>query len=69
MRKMVFAKLPNSQWLKIIEILEAVYEASTQNELLFYIANDKDLTKYVVNKSDRKKIKKEMRNNNKNIMV
>ena len=48
--------------LKIIELLEAVYEASTQNELLFYIANDKDLTKYVVNKSDRKKIKKEMHN-------
>ena len=48
--------------LKIIEILETVYEASTQNELLFYIANDKDLTKYVVNRSDRKKIKKEMNN-------
>ena len=29
----------------------------TQNELLFYISSDKDLTKYVVSKSDRKKIK------------
>ena len=43
--------------LKIIEILETVYEAMTQNELLFYISSDKDLTKYVVSKSDRKKIK------------
>ena len=48
--------------LKIIEILETVYEASTHIELLFYIANDKDLSKYVVGKSDRKKIKKEMPN-------
>ena len=43
--------------LKIIEILEAVYEATVQNELLFYIANEKDLTKYVINKSERKKNK------------
>ena len=43
--------------LKIIEILEAVYEACVQNELLFYIANDKDLTKYVINKAERKKNK------------
>ena len=46
--------------LKIIEILENIYEAMTQNELLFYIANDKDLTKYVVNKSERKKNKEFM---------
>ena len=44
---------------KIIDILETVYEASTQNELLFYIANEKDLAKYVINKSDRKKIEEE----------
>ena len=42
---------------KIIEILETVYEATVQNELLFYIANEKDLTKYVINKAERKKNK------------
>ena len=41
--------------LKIIEILETVYEATMQNELLFYIANEKDLTKYVISKAERKK--------------
>ena len=46
--------------LKIIEILETVYEANQQTELLFYIATEKDLTKYVINKNDRKKIKEEM---------
>ena len=45
---------------KIIEILETIYEANLQNELLFYIANEKDLSKYVIGKSDRKKIKEEM---------
>ena len=45
---------------KIIEILESLYEANKQNELLFYIATEKDLTKYVVSKSDRKKIKEGM---------
>ena len=43
--------------LKIIEILETVYEANQQTELLFYIATEKDLTKYVINKNERKKIK------------
>ena len=46
--------------LKIIEILEAVYEATVQNELLFFIANEKDLTKYVINKKERRTNKKEM---------
>ena len=46
--------------LKIIEILETVYEATMQNELLFYIANEKDLTKYVISKAERKKEKGEM---------
>ena len=46
--------------LKIIEILETVYEANQQTELLFYIATEKDLTKYVINKNERKKIKEEM---------
>ena len=41
--------------LKIIEILEVIYESVTQTELLFSIQNDKDLTKYVVNKVERKK--------------
>ena len=41
--------------LKIIEILEEIYESVTQNELLFSIVNEKDLTKYVVGKSERKK--------------
>ena len=43
--------------LKIIEILEEIYESITQNELLFSIINEKDLTKYVVGKSERKKSK------------
>ena len=41
--------------LKIIEILEIVYESVTQTELLFSIQNDKDLSKYVVGKNERKK--------------
>ena len=41
--------------LKIIEILEIVYESVTQTELLFSIQNEKDLTKYVVGKNERKK--------------
>ena len=41
--------------LKIIEILESVYESITQNELLFSIQIEKDLTKYVVGKAERKK--------------
>ena len=45
---------------KIIEILETIYEANEQNELLFYIANEKDLSKYLISKSDRKKIKEAM---------
>lgn len=44
--------------LKIIEILETVYEANQQTELLFYIATEKDLTKYVINKNERKKLRK-----------
>ena len=41
--------------IKIIEILEIVYESITQNELLFSIINEKDLTRFVVGKSERKK--------------
>ena len=41
--------------LKIIEILQIVYESKTQNELLFSIINEKDLTRFVVNKTERKK--------------
>jgi serum/glucocorticoid-regulated kinase 2 len=41
--------------VKIIEILEIVYESITQNELLFSILNEKDLSKFVVNKAERKK--------------
>ena len=41
--------------LKIIEILETVYEANQQTELLFYIATEKDLTKYVINKNEKRK--------------
>ena len=40
--------------LKIIEILEAIYEYLTQNELLFSIINEKDLSKFVVGKKERK---------------
>ena len=40
--------------LKIIEILEIIYESITQNELLFSIQNDKDLSKFVVGKKERK---------------
>ena len=40
--------------LKIIEILEAIYESITQNELLFSILNEKDLSKFVVGKKERK---------------
>ena len=36
--------------LKIIEILEAIYESVTQTELLFSIQNEKDLSKFVVGK-------------------
>ena len=46
--------------LKIIEILETIYEATMQNELLFFIANEKDLTKYLINKKERKTNKKGM---------
>ena len=42
--------------LKIIKILEEIYESITQNELLFSIANEKDLTKYLVGKSERKNL-------------
>ena len=41
--------------LKIIEVLEIIYESVAKNELLFSIQNEKDLTKYVVGKSERKK--------------
>ena len=41
--------------LKIIEVLQIVFESINQNELLFSIQNEKDLTKYVVGKSERKK--------------
>ena len=41
--------------VKIIEILEIIYESINQNELLFSIQNDKDLSKFVVGKSERKK--------------
>ena len=41
--------------LKIIEVLELIYESVAKNELLFSIQNEKDLTKYVVGKSERKK--------------
>ena len=40
--------------LKIIEILEEIYEYLTQNELLFSIINEKDLSKFVVSKKERK---------------
>ena len=40
--------------VKIIEILEIVYESITQNELLFSIVNEKDLSKFVVGKKERK---------------
>ena len=40
--------------VKIIEILETVYESITQNELLFSIINEKDLSKFVVGKKERK---------------
>ena len=40
--------------LKIIEILEIVYESITQNELLFSIINEKDLSKFVVGNKERK---------------
>ena len=40
--------------LKIIEILEAIYESVTQTELLFSIQNEKDLSKFVVGKKERK---------------
>ena len=41
--------------LKIIEILETIYESVTQTELLFSIQNDKDLSKYVITKEEKKK--------------
>ena len=41
--------------LQIIDILESIYESITQNELLFSIQNEKELTKYVVGKAERKK--------------
>ena len=40
---------------KIINILQNVYENLTQKDLLFCIKNDKDLSKLVVTKKDRKK--------------
>ena len=42
---------------KLIEILQAVYESSTGEELLFTIKNEKDLSKYIVGKQERKKDK------------
>ena len=41
--------------VKIIEIIEIIYESINQNELLFSIINEKDLSKYVVGRSERKK--------------
>ena len=41
--------------VKIIEILEIVYESINQDELLFSIQNEKDLSKFVVGKAERKK--------------
>jgi serum/glucocorticoid-regulated kinase 2 len=40
---------------KIITILQTVYETLTHKNLLFCIKNDKDLSKLVVSKKDRKK--------------
>ena len=42
---------------KFIEILETVHESATNTELLFAIKNEKDLTKYIVGKKERKKDK------------
>jgi serum/glucocorticoid-regulated kinase 2 len=41
--------------VKIIEILEIIYESINQNELLFSIINEKDLSRFVVGKNERKK--------------
>ena len=40
---------------KIISMLQTVYENLTHKDLLFCIKNDKDLSKFVVTKKDRKK--------------
>ena len=41
--------------MKIIEMLEIIFEKVTRKELLFSIQNEKDLSKYIVGKRERKK--------------
>ena len=41
--------------MKIIEMLEIIFEKVTRKELLFSIQSEKDLSKYIVGKSERKK--------------
>lgn len=53
---------------KIINILQAVYETLTHKNLLFCIKNDRELSKFLVTKKERKKNPKEFKIEKKELM-